>query len=74
MDLLAAIERRARKSERASSALIRATGVLGGAGAGRIDRHQAKPLWPSLLEGPIHIDHPLSFPDHPDNEYVYWAN
>ncbi|HSZ21835.1 MAG TPA: hypothetical protein VK782_01775 [Candidatus Sulfotelmatobacter sp.] len=39
-----------------------------------IDRQQAKPLWPSLLEGPIYIDHPLSFPDHPDDDYVYWAN
>lgn len=39
-----------------------------------IDRAQAKPLWPSLLEGPIAIDHPLSFPDSPNDEYIYWSN
>lgn len=39
-----------------------------------IDRQQAKPLWPSLLEGPIDIDHPLSYPQHPDDDYVYWSN
>jgi arylsulfatase A-like enzyme len=38
------------------------------------DRAQAKPLWPSLLEGPIAIDHPLSFPDSPNDEYIYWSN
>ena len=39
-----------------------------------IDSQQAKPLWPSLLEGPIDIDHPLSFPQHPNDEYIYWSN
>jgi len=32
------------------------------------------PAWPSLIEGPIAIDHPLGVPDAPDDEYVYWAN
>ena len=38
------------------------------------DRRSVKPLWPSLLEGAIAIDHPLSFPNKPSDEYVYWAN
>jgi len=41
-----------------------------------IDKQQAKPLWPSLLEGPIYIDKPLSEKADlkPDDEYIYWAN
>jgi len=39
-----------------------------------IDAKQAKSLWPSLLDGPVDIDHPLSFPQKPDDEYVYWSN
>jgi hypothetical protein len=39
-----------------------------------IDRQQAKPLWPSLLEGPIYIDKPLSYPMTDKDEFVYWAN
>jgi arylsulfatase A-like enzyme len=39
-----------------------------------IDKQQAKPLWPSLLEGPIYIDKPLSYPIGPNDEFVYWAN
>jgi arylsulfatase A-like enzyme len=39
-----------------------------------IDAQQRKPLWPSLLEAPLAIDHPLGVPDRPDDEYVYWAN
>lgn len=39
-----------------------------------IDAKQAKPLWPSLLDGPVDIDHPLSFPQKPDDEFVYWSN
>ena len=40
----------------------------------QVDAGQAKPLWPSLLEGPIAIDHPLGEPDKPDDEYIYWSN
>ncbi|MDR3499871.1 MAG: sulfatase-like hydrolase/transferase [Parvibaculum sp.] len=40
----------------------------------RIDAVQHKPLWPSLLEGAIPIDHPLSYPESPTDAYVYWAN
>ena len=39
-----------------------------------ISARQHKPLWPSLLLGPETIDHPLSYPDHPDDEVIYWAN
>jgi len=39
-----------------------------------LDAQQSKPLWPSLLEAAVAIDHPLSLPDSPDDEYVYWAN
>jgi arylsulfatase A-like enzyme len=38
------------------------------------DATQSPPLWPSLLEGAIHIDPPLNVPVGPDDEYVYWAN
>ena len=40
----------------------------------KIDAQQSKPLWPSLLEGPIAIDHPMDVADRPDDEYVYWSN
>ena len=39
-----------------------------------VNAQQRKPLWPSLIEAPIAIDHPLGVPDSPDDEYVYWAN
>ena len=35
---------------------------------------QHAPLWPSLLQGAIAIDHPLSAPESKDDEYIYWAN
>ena len=40
----------------------------------KLDGEQAKPLWPSLLEGPIVIDTPSSYPVKPTDEYIYWAN
>jgi hypothetical protein len=40
----------------------------------RINAQQHKSLWPSLLEGPIYIDHPLSYPNKPGDEYIYWSN
>lgn len=39
-----------------------------------VNGQQAKPLWPSLLEGPIPIDHPLGEADSPNDEYIYWSN
>jgi hypothetical protein len=32
------------------------------------------PAWPSLIEGPIAVDHPLDVPDRADDEWVQWAN
>jgi len=40
----------------------------------KVDGEQAKPLWPSLLEGAIPIDRPLDTPAAKDEEYVFWAN
>jgi arylsulfatase A-like enzyme len=45
-----------------------------GAVLAAIDAEQRQPLWPSLLEASLAIDHPLGVPDAPDDEYVYWAN
>ena len=38
------------------------------------EAQMVKPLWPSLIEGPIPVDHPLGVPDSPDDTVVYWAN
>jgi arylsulfatase A-like enzyme len=35
---------------------------------------QAKPLWPSLAEGPIRIDKTLKDPRSPQDAYIYYAN
>lgn len=40
----------------------------------RQDAQMVKPKWPSLLRGPIAIDHPLSVPDKPSDEFIYWNN
>jgi arylsulfatase A-like enzyme len=39
-----------------------------------ISAEQVKPLWPSLALVPQAVDHPLSYPDSPNDEVVYWAN
>jgi arylsulfatase A-like enzyme len=39
-----------------------------------IDAQQVKPLWPSLLDGAVSIDHTLEVPEREDDEYIYWAN
>jgi hypothetical protein len=33
-----------------------------------------KPLWPSLLQGPITIDQPSGRPTKPGDEYILWDN
>jgi arylsulfatase A-like enzyme len=33
-----------------------------------------KPLWPSLLQGPVSIDHPSGMPSKPGEEYIQWDN
>jgi arylsulfatase A-like enzyme len=39
-----------------------------------VDAEQVKPLWPTLLEAPVRIDHPAGTPAGKDDEYIYWAN
>lgn len=33
-----------------------------------------KPMWPSLLQGPVFIDHPSGVPQKPGEEYILWDN
>ena len=40
----------------------------------QMNNEQSKPLWPSLLEGPIPIDRPLDTPAVDGEEYIYWSN
>jgi len=39
-----------------------------------IDREQAKPLWPALIEVPVLIDKPLGRPMMAADDYIYWSN
>lgn len=38
------------------------------------DGQMVKPLWPSLLQGPIFIDHPSGVPQIPGEDYILWDN
>jgi arylsulfatase A-like enzyme len=38
------------------------------------DAQMARPIWPSLLQGPIFIDHPSGQPQRPGEEYILWDN
>ena len=38
------------------------------------DAQMVKPLWPSLLQGPIFIDHPSGRPQKKGEEYILWDN
>ena len=38
------------------------------------DAQMVKPLWPSLLQGPIFIDHPSGVPQIPGEDYILWDN
>jgi arylsulfatase A-like enzyme len=38
------------------------------------EKQMVLPAWPSLIEGPIAIDHTLAEPIVEGDEYVYWAN
>ena len=40
----------------------------------RQEREMVKPLWPSLLRGPVFIDHPSGQPQKKGQEYVLWDN
>lgn len=38
------------------------------------DRQMAKPLWPSLLQGPVFIDHPSGQKQRKGDEFILWDN
>ncbi|HEY2659958.1 MAG TPA: sulfatase-like hydrolase/transferase [Caulobacteraceae bacterium] len=38
------------------------------------DAQSVRPLWPSLLRGPVFIDHPSGVPQKPGEEYILWDN
>ena len=38
------------------------------------DAEQIPPAWPSLIEGPISVDHPSNVPEREDDTYIYWDN
>ena len=38
------------------------------------DAQSVKPLWPSLLQGPVFIDHPSGVPQRKGEEYILWDN
>jgi arylsulfatase A-like enzyme len=38
------------------------------------DGQMVKPIWPSLLQGPIAIDHPGGVPPIPGEDYILWDN
>ena len=39
-----------------------------------VDAEQVKPHFPALVEAPVLIDKPLSFPYESGDEYIYWSN
>ena len=38
------------------------------------DAQSVKPLWPSLLRGPVFIDHPSGVPQKAGEDYILWDN
>ncbi|MFZ5719041.1 MAG: sulfatase-like hydrolase/transferase [Pseudomonadota bacterium] len=38
------------------------------------DAESVKPIWPSLLQGPVFIDKPGGVPQKPGDEYILWDN
>lgn len=38
------------------------------------DAEAVKPMWPSLLQGPVFVDRPSGQPQKPGDEYVLWDN
>jgi arylsulfatase A-like enzyme len=41
---------------------------------GRQNGQMAKPIWPSLLQGPVFIDHPSGVKQKKGDEYILWDN
>ena len=38
------------------------------------DKEMVKPIWPSLLQGPIFVDHPSGQPQKKRDDYILWDN
>jgi arylsulfatase A-like enzyme len=38
------------------------------------DAQNVKPMWPSLLQGPVFVDHPSGQPQRKGEEYILWDN
>ena len=38
------------------------------------EKEMVKPIWPSLLQGPIFVDHPSGQPQKKGEEYILWDN
>jgi arylsulfatase A-like enzyme len=38
------------------------------------DAQNVKPIWPSLLQGPVFVDHPSGVPQKKGQEYILWDN
>jgi arylsulfatase A-like enzyme len=38
------------------------------------DAESVKPIWPSLLQGPVFVDHPSGQPQKAGEEYILWDN
>lgn len=38
------------------------------------DAQNVKPIWPSLLQGPVFVDHPSGKPQKKGEEYILWDN
>jgi len=38
------------------------------------DARNVKPMWPSLLQGPVFVDHPGGVKQKPGDEYITWDN
>ncbi len=38
------------------------------------DARSVKPMWPSLLQGPVFVDHPSGVKQKAGDEYILWDN
>ena len=38
------------------------------------NKQYVKPMWPSLLQGPVYIDHTLEAAEKPGEEFIRWDN
>ena len=38
------------------------------------DAEAVKPIWPSLLQAPVYVDHPGGVPRKAGEDYIMWDN